>query len=572
MKVFISYIWSLLRAHKKLLILLSFCAFLAAVLEILAPLLMGTAFDRALAREAWTVWAGLLVGWFVLRHGAQHLRTFINKRGMNLGERVAEKELLDSIRSLLKKPIPFHHGTKSHETSDQLTHLRWETTNIMRGGIFDLIPAFVSAVAIIGYVSYLDWRIGLTITASFALFFLYTIRISKKWEEKRRAWFEKHSAATTPGWDALQNILVIKSTTNEEAIGARLDRGLEEFYKADEDLSRTDKRMQDTQNAIASLSICFVFILSASNLASGAFTLGTVFAVSSYVFTVLGYVTYLQWTYRAFAQGSTNYERAQKLLTVPPEDYSSGREHVIRGSVSFENVAFRYLEEKSVLEDVSFEARQGERIALVGESGEGKTTIVELLGRYYGPKAGTIRVDGVPVGEINLRSLRSQMAYVPQDLSLLHESIEENIRFGRASASDEEVREAAKKAHLYEFIENLPEKWKTVVGERGMKLSGGQRQRIALARAFLRNPQILILDEPTSNLDSKTESLVQESLAELMKGKTTFIIAHRLRTVIEADKILVLKDGRIVEEGTHKELLQRKGVYAELRHLQEQVV
>jgi ATP-binding cassette subfamily B protein len=267
------------------------------------------------------------------------------------------------------------------------------------------------------------------------------------------------------------------------------------------------------------------------------------------------------------------YHDLVKLLDVPSEDMKSGRDVTVRGTVEFRNIRFRYREDRPALEDVSFTVRHGERVALVGESGEGKTTLVDLLGRYYMPQSGEILIDGTPSGDINLRSLRSQMAYVPQELSLLHDTIETNIRLGRLDATKEEIRRAARLAHLTEFIEKLPDGWETKVGERGLKLSGGERQRVALARAFLRDPKILILDEPTSNLDSKTEAFIQESLAELMRGRTTFIIAHRLKTVADADRILVLKDGRIVEQGTHEELLRRPdGAYRALLKAQSSVM
>jgi ABC-type multidrug transport system fused ATPase/permease subunit len=252
-------------------------------------------------------------------------------------------------------------------------------------------------------------------------------------------------------------------------------------------------------------------------------------------------------------------------LESPSEDFESGREVAIRGDVEFRGVRFRYREDRSALEDIDFSVPAGTFVAIVGESGEGKTTLVDLIGRYWSPQAGAILIDGTDVHDINLRSLRSQMAYVPQDLTLFHESLGENIRFGRPKATDEEVQEAVRLAGLKDFVASLPDGLKTVVGERGLKLSGGERQRVALARAFLRNPRILILDEPTAHLDSKTEAIIHESVHELMPGRTVFVIAHRLRTVSEADVILVLNHGRIVEIGSHNELAAKpESVYVSL--------
>jgi ABC-type multidrug transport system fused ATPase/permease subunit len=244
----------------------------------------------------------------------------------------------------------------------------------------------------------------------------------------------------------------------------------------------------------------------------------------------------------------------------------------IHGDVSFVNVAFRYPSRKelSVLNNVSFTAKAGERIAIVGPSGAGKSTIVALILRFYDPDEGVILIDGKNTREFNLHELRNNMAMVPQDVLLFGGTIRENIEYGKPGSSIAEIIEAAKNANAYEFILSFPEKFETVVGERGVKLSGGQRQRIAIARAVLKSPSILLLDEATSSLDSESERLVQEALDKLMIGRTSFIIAHRLSTVRNADKIIVLDKGEIVETGKHDELIANSGLYAGLSELQFQ--
>jgi ABC-type multidrug transport system fused ATPase/permease subunit len=240
------------------------------------------------------------------------------------------------------------------------------------------------------------------------------------------------------------------------------------------------------------------------------------------------------------------------------------------GRVAFEHVTFRYDEaQPMVLNDVNFSTEPGEVIALVGESGVGKSTLVQLISGYFFPSKGIVKVEGVDTHSLNLTSLRKQIAIVPQEVALFNDTIYANIRYGAFSASEKEIITAAQRAHAHDFIEKFPNKYKQIVGERGIKLSVGQKQRIAIARAILRDPKILILDEPTSALDAGTEKLITESLEELMQGRTTFIIAHRLSTVRKADKILVFEKGQIVEAGKHDELIQRKdGVYRKLYEYQ----
>ena len=271
--------------------------------------------------------------------------------------------------------------------------------------------------------------------------------------------------------------------------------------------------------------------------------------------------------------GLAAIDRAEKIIERAPELYTPENASIlknIRGDVEFRNVSFAYgKNRRMVLQDVIFDAKAGQSVALVGESGVGKSTLLDLVSGFYRPSRGRILIDGHDVGRLDLKFLRSQIAVVPQELLLFNDTIKANIRYGSFGASDAAIMTSAQRAHADEFIQKFPKKYNQLVGERGIKLSVGQKQRIAIARAILRDPKILILDEPTSALDARSEAIIQDSLRELMRGRTTFIIAHRLSTVRRADMILVLDKGRIVERGKHEELIKiPNGVYRKLYELQ----
>lgn len=306
---------------------------------------------------------------------------------------------------------------------------------------------------------------------------------------------------------------------------------------------------------------------------SGGLTVGYFILIQSYLWELYHAVWDFGRTLRRTYEHLADANEMSEILRTPLEVVDKPRAKVLkvlRGVVEFDQVSFSYSgeEEREVLKQLSFKAKPGERVALIGPSGGGKTTIIKLLLRLFDVSRGHIVIDGQDIAKVQQDSLRSQIALVPQDPILFHRSIRENIRYGRLEATDEEVMAAAKLAHCHEFIARLPEAYETFVGERGVKLSGGERQRVAIARALLANAPILILDEATSSLDSESELLIKDALKRLMKGKTVFVIAHRLSTIVDMDRIVVLEKGRIVEEGSHAELLAKGGLYQRLWSLQ----
>lgn len=316
-----------------------------------------------------------------------------------------------------------------------------------------------------------------------------------------------------------------------------------------------------------------IFFLSVYFIQQGELTIGELVALNGYAGMLFGPFVMMGHNWQTLQNGLVSIKQAEeKIFDIKPENYRPKNAYIpskIIGEVQFKEVFFSYDDANIVLNNLNFKVKQGERIAFVGKSGVGKSTTIDLISGYYFPTKGAVIVDGHDTRTFDLTALRGGIAVVPQEPVLFNDTIMMNIRYGKLSATDEDVKEAAKKAHAHEFIEELPKKYNQLVGERGVKLSVGQKQRIAIARVILRNPSILILDEPTSALDAETEKQIAESFEELMKGKTTFIIAHRLSTVRKVDRILVFDKGKIVEEDTHEDLAnQKSGIYKRLHDYQ----
>jgi ABC-type multidrug transport system fused ATPase/permease subunit len=559
MKDVFIYIFSLLKPYRKTVAGCTLLAFAAAGLTTIGPIVLGRGFDLAKERSSLVLVFAAVLGYQLIGHAAERLRAYLARRGQEIGQRVATMYRHEQSLLLLDKPMSFHYGKKISETFDKLSSLSWQTDSVIEGIVFDFVPAILTIVGVLGYLVFLDPGIAAVLTASIIGLVTYVYRTTPRSIALDREWNAASRDANALAFDATRNALIVKSTTNEQAIAVALKKLEEAYLGVVSRVAKFEQVRNDRQNLIIRTGSLLALLIAVHRLYAGTFSFGQVTAVTAYAFSIFGYVQYSQWQFRNLIRASTNYRDLRELMTEPSEDFAGGEDVGLRGGIEYRNVRFRYREDRPILEDVSFSVRPGERVAIVGESGEGKTTLVDLLGGYYRPQSGMILLDGRDQRDVNLRSLRGQMAYVPQDLTLFHDSLDANIRYGRPDAADAEVQEAARLAHLESFIEGLPERYATIVGERGLKLSGGERQRVALARAFLRNPKVLILDEPTSNLDSKTEAFIQDSLEKLMRGRTTFIIAHRLKTVASADKILVLKDGRIVEQGTHRELAAKVG-------------
>ena len=381
----------------------------------------------------------------------------------------------------------------------------------------------------------------------------------------RREMNDRNTEANTKAVDGMLNFETVKYFANEEHEAQRYDAALRAYERAAVRSETTLTLLNLGQGTIIATGLVGIMILAARGIAAAEMTVGDFVLVNAYLIQLYTPLNFLGMVYRNIKQSLTDLEQMTALLAVKPEieDRPDAPELVVRrGALAFRRVDFGYDVRRPILSEVDFRVPPGATVAIVGPSGAGKSTIARLLFRFYDVGAGAIEIDGHDIRTVTQHSLRRAIGVVPQDTVLFNDTIYYNIAYGSPGASRGEVEEAARHAHIHDFIIGLPDGYQTMVGERGLKLSGGEKQRVAIARVILKGPKILVFDEATSALDTRTEREIQTSLAEVSADRTTLVIAHRLSTIVEADEILVLGNGRIVERGHHRELLLRRGIYA----------
>lgn len=407
------------------------------------------------------------------------------------------------------------------------------------------------------------------------LYIWFTVRASDWRINIRRSMNNSDTEANTKAIDSLLNFETVKYFGNEEMEAKRFDASMERYEKSATEVWTSLGWLNFGQAAIFGIGTAVMMVMSAIAVKNGTHTLGDFVFVNALLMQLAMPLNFIGFVYREIRQGLTDIEQMFELLDVKAEvvDKPDAVElRIERGEIEFDNVHFAYDPQRPILKGISFKVPAGKTIAVVGPSGAGKSTLSRLLYRFYDVQGGSVKIDGQDVRDVTQTSLRAVIGMVPQDTVLFNDTIAYNIRYGRPSASDTEVEQAAEIAQVGTFIRSLPEGFKTMVGERGLKLSGGEKQRVAIARTILKSPPILMLDEATSALDTGTEQEIQAALDEVAKNRTTLIIAHRLSTVINADEIIVLKDGTIAERGTHAELLEQKGLYERMWNRQREAV
>ena len=441
--------------------------------------------------------------------------------------------------------------------------------------LFSIIPvilefALVAAVLLTKF----DWRFAAVTFAAVAIYITFTFGITEWRIDIRRRANELDSKANTRAIDSLLNYETVKYFNNEEFEARRYDENLQSYEAAAVKNEASLGLLNIGQSCIIAIAVTLLMILAAQGVVDKSLTLGDLVLINGLLIQLYIPLNFLGMVYREIKQALTDMDRMFTLLTQNREVEDKPDAKPLEGAtamVRFEQVDFSYDPKRQILFGVGFEIPAGAKLAVVGHSGSGKSTLARLLYRFYDVGAGRISINGVDIRELKQTALRGAIGIVPQDTVLFNDSIYYNIQYGRPDATHDEIIAAAQAAHIHEFVLKLPEGYETRVGERGLKLSGGEKQRVAIARAILKNPRIMIFDEATSALDSATEQAIQTELTRIAEGRTTLVIAHRLSTIMDADQILVMDGGRIVERGTHRELLERAGgAYAEMWALQQQ--
>ena len=493
---------------------------------------------------------------------------------VRVAQRAVRRVALEVFRHLHSLSLRFHLERQTGGVSRDIERGTRGISTLLSYMLFSIIPVIlefglVAAVLLAKF----DWRFAAITFGAVAVYITFTILVSEWRIEIRRNANELDSRANTRAIDSLLNYETVKYFGNEEYEARRYDENLRHYETAAVKSEASLGLLNIGQSLVIAIAVTLLMILAGEGVAARTLTLGDLVLVNALLIQLYIPLNFLGMVYREIKQSLVDMDRMFRLLAENRE--VADRPDAVPlpagpAAIRFERVDFSYEPNRQILFDVSFDIPAGTKVAVVGHSGSGKSTLARLLYRFYDVTDGRIAVNGVDIRDIRQASLRGAIGIVPQDTVLFNDDIRYNIRYGRPDATEDEVTEAARSAHIHDFIVTLPDQYATRVGERGLKLSGGEKQRVAIARAILKNPRILIFDEATSALDSKSEKAIQAELDRIAEGRTTLVIAHRLSTVMDADQILVLDHGRIVERGTHRELLEAAGAYAQMWALQQQ--
>lgn len=572
---------SYLTDYKKEITTLSILGILGAGLGAVVPYLGGRIIDSIIEgdiveinRYVFDATLFFIVIFFAVRVFQEIFQWQLSLKGNSLETVVEAEYVAKNISKVLDLPLSFHKKHKIGQISSKINRGSNAIENILARIIVNLAPEFISIVFAAFLIFFVNKLLASVILFSVLIYIFLMIKTAPKMVPLQKKSHDLYSRTYGDAYDAVTNVNSVKQATAENYEKKKIKRNFIKSVDLWRSYDRIWQGLNFYQKVIIVLTQLMIFLISVHFIRIGQMTIGELVMFNGYAALFFGPFVRLGLNWQWLQNGVIDLIKAEELLKQPPEKYKPEKitkVENIKGDISFVNVSFSYPDKKKrlILDDVSFEVKAGEVIAFVGESGVGKTTLIDLISLYYRPTKGKVLVDGIDNRKMDLKFLRSKIAVVPQDITLFNDTVKNNIKYGFFEATDSEVEWAAKMAHADHFIKTFPKKYDQMVGERGIKLSTGQRQRIALARAFLRKPRILILDEPTSALDARSESYVQDALQKLMQGKTTFIIAHRLSTVRKADKIIILEKGRIAETGKHEELLQKEdGIYRKLYELQ----
>ena len=498
------------------------------------------------------------------------LRYFIQYYGHIMGVRMQAEMRSDMFNKLEKLPYTYYDEHKTGNIMSRMTNDLFDISELAHHGPENIFIAGFTLLASLIYLAIINWILALIIFACVPLLFFVTSHFR---HQMRVAMMQSKIAIADVNSSlesSISGIRVTKAFTNTKKEQEKFEITNQEFVKARSSAFDAMGKFFASSQFITDVFNIIVLIAGGLFLYNGQIDLADystfIISVNMFIQPMNQLINFVE----QFQNGTTGFKRFLEIMDEEEETLHEGTKICpkLEGNISFKNVSFHYKSSKGILKDISFDVPHGEKIALVGPSGGGKTTICHLIPRFYDVTSGDITIDGVNIKEFTLDSLRKQIGIVQQDVFLFGGTIKDNILYGNLDASESELIEAAKKANIYDYICSLPKGFETEIGERGVKLSGGQKQRLSIARIFLKNPSILILDEATSALDNTTELLIQNALDELCKGRTTIVVAHRLSTIRNSDEIMVISEGQIKEKGTHEELIKENGAYKILYDLQ----
>lgn len=561
------------RPYKLILLGVLIGSCLAALLELLFPYIVRQMLNVEIPEKnisEMLYWAGVLLGLYILNFG---LLFAINYYGHIMSSGIENDMRRDLFGHMEKMSFRFFDNARTGQLLSRITSDIVEISELTFRGPNDILVCSISMVGTIVMMLYMNPYLGGLIGLMLIGKTVHTVFINRKMKSAFRRSREKAGEVSAQAEEALSGIRLVKAFANEPL-------ELERFMQKSDELLRVRKEsfgilsyFSGSVNFFTNFTNLLVLICGGMMIAANKLEFSDFVAFFLYVNLFMKPVLRLMVFTEMYQRGMAGFNRfnemmAQKVeIDDAPDAITSGQ---VTGRITFENVTFGYLEDKPVLKHFSLDIAPGEKVAFVGATGAGKTTLASLLLRFYEPTQGRVLLDGVDIRKYSQSFLRNHVGLVQQDVFLFSDSVNFNIAYGRVQAAEAEIEKAAKLAAADDFIRALPEGYATKVGERGVKLSGGQKQRIAIARAFLKNPPVMVFDEATSALDTKTEKQIQKSLDKLAESRTTLIIAHRLSTIINADKIVVLHDGEIAEVGTHSELMTRGGIYKKLYELSEE--
>ncbi|MHC0037043.1 ABC transporter ATP-binding protein [Pseudoneobacillus sp. C159] len=565
--------FSYYKPHKKLFILDFSSAVVVAILELAFPLAVSWFIDTLLPEGNWSTIVSVSAGLLLVYIVSMLLQFVVNYWGHKLGINIETDMRQQLFQHIQKQSFRFFDNTKTGHIMSRITNDLFDLGELAHHGPEDLFISMMTFIGAFWIMMTINVKLAL-VTIIIVPFLIWLITVCNF--KMNTAWARMYSNIADVNArveDSVSGIRVVQSFTNEEFEISRFKTNNQKFRLAKLSAYKVMSFSLSGIFMMTRLMILVVLVYGAWLSFSGQMTYGELVGFILYVNVLFKPIDKISALMELYPKGMAGFKRFTELIDTDPDvkDVEDAIEvNSLTGDIVFNHVSFSYDDHKPVLKEIDLHIPAGETVAFVGPSGAGKTTICSLIPRFYDVNSGSITIDGMDIRDLTRKSLRSQIGIVQQDVFLFTGTLRENIAYGMLDATDEQIREAARRAHLEDFIASLPDGYETQIGERGLKLSGGQKQRLAIARMFLKNPPILILDEATSALDTETESIIQAALTELSKNRTTLVIAHRLATIRTANRILVVTEDGIAEEGNHDELIARGGIFANLHRVQYQ--